>query len=252
VTPQLSSETVLLTFLLFCRIGTCLAFMPGFSSQRVPVQARLFLAIAVTLTLAPILLPGLAGEVGELRPEHGLFFMITEVTTGMMIGMLGRVFFLALSFAGVALASFAGFSNLPGIPLDSAEPNPTLSAIILTTATVMFFSADLHWEVLRGLIESYAVLPVSAGYDARFGLVQFVDATTKAFLLAVQITAPFIVFSIGINFLFGVMNKFTPQIAVYFISLPFVMMGGLLLLYFTIGELLMVFMKAFGRWMVTG
>jgi flagellar biosynthetic protein FliR len=71
-------------------------------------------------------------------------------------------------------------------------------------------------------------------------------------MLAVQISAPFIVFTVGINFLFGIMNKFTPQIAVYFISMPFVIMGGLLLLYFTIGEVLIVFMKAFGRFLLTG
>lgn len=252
MTPQIGSDTVLLTFLLFCRIGACLAFMPGFSSARVPVQMRLFIGAGITLALAPLLLSDLAKAVGAVRPERVFFFMITETTIGMMIGLMGRMFFLALTFAGVAIASFAGFSNLPGIPLESAEPNPTLSAILSAAATTMFFAADLHWEVLRGVIASYSVLPVSDGYDAQFGLVQMVDAATKSFLLAVQISAPFIVFTIGINFLFGIMNKFTPQIAVYFISMPFVVMGGLLLLYFTIGEILIVFMKTFGRFLLTG
>jgi flagellar biosynthetic protein FliR len=251
VTP-LTSDSVLLTFLLFCRIGTCIAFMPGYSSQRVPVQVRLFLAMAVTLALAPVLLPELSKALGPFTPARGLLFMITETTTGMMIGMAGRMFFLALSFAGVALASFAGFSNLPGIPLESAEPNPTLSAMITAAATAMFFSADLHWEVLRGLVASYAVLPVTAGYDPQFGLVQLVDATSKSFLVAVQVCGPLIVFSIGINILFGIMNKFTPQIAVYFISLPFVVLGGLFVLYFILGEVLTVFMKAFEKWLVMG
>ena len=58
VTP-LDGNTVMLTFLLFCRIGGCLMFMPGFSSSRVPVQARLFLAVATTLALAPLLLPAM-------------------------------------------------------------------------------------------------------------------------------------------------------------------------------------------------
>ena len=50
--------TVLATFVLFCRIGTCLMLMPGFSSSRVPARIRLFLAIAITLVLAPLLLAG--------------------------------------------------------------------------------------------------------------------------------------------------------------------------------------------------
>jgi flagellar biosynthetic protein FliR len=48
------------------------------------------------------------------------------------------------------------------------------------------------------------------------------------------------------------MNKFTPQIAVYFVSLPFVIFGGMVLLYLTIGEILTIFIKTFGNWLVTG
>src|SRR5690606_31883263 len=54
---HLTSDAVLSTFLLFCRIGGCLMLMPGFASPRVPAQIRLFIAIAVTLALAPLLLP---------------------------------------------------------------------------------------------------------------------------------------------------------------------------------------------------
>jgi flagellar biosynthesis protein FliR len=50
-------DTVLLAFLAFCRIGGCLMLMPGFSSSRVPVHVRLFIAVALTLALAPLLLP---------------------------------------------------------------------------------------------------------------------------------------------------------------------------------------------------
>jgi flagellar biosynthetic protein FliR len=227
-------------------------FMPGFSSSRIPVQVRLFLAISVTLALAPIALPSLSKAVTELSPETGFYLLISEVTIGSLIGLMGRMFFLALDFMGTAIASFAGFSNLPGVPIENAEPNPTLAAMLTLTAVTLFFLADLHWEVLRGLLESYRVLPVSAGYDAQFGLTQFTDRMSEAFTLVLQISGPFIIYSISINFLFGVMNKFTPQIAVYFVSLPFVIFGGLIILYFTLADFMNIFMSAFGRWLVTG
>jgi len=251
VTP-FTSDTVLTTFLLFCRIGGCLMLMPGFSSSRIPVQARLFVAIAVTLSLTPILFPNVSEQIGPLSEERIFLLLITEILIGALIGLMGRMFFLALSFIGVAIAYFSGFSNLPGIPLDSAEPNPTLAALLTMTATVLFFIAGLHWEVLRGLLDSYKALPVSGGYDPRFGLAELTDTMSKAFNLATQISAPFIIFSVGINFLFGIMNKFTPQIAVYFVSLPFVVFGGLLVLYLTIGEFMKIFITAFNSWLQTG
>ena len=67
-----------------------------------------------------------------------------------------------------------------------------------------------------------------------------------------QISAPFIIYSVSINVLFGIINKLTPQIAVYFVSLPFVVFGGLFVLYFTLGELLTIFTKAFSKWLING
>ena len=154
---------------------------------------------------------------------------------------MGRMFFLALDFMGTAVATFLGFSNVPGIPLESAEPNPTVAAIVTLTAMTLFILSDLHWEVLRGLVASYQVLPVSEGYPAQFALVKLADVLSEAFSLALQISAPFMIYSIAINVIFGIINKLTPQIAVYYVSLPFVVMGGLFVLYFTIGEILAIF-----------
>ena len=39
---------VIAAFLAFCRIGACFLVMPGLSSVRVPIQVRLFVALAAT------------------------------------------------------------------------------------------------------------------------------------------------------------------------------------------------------------
>jgi flagellar biosynthesis protein FliR len=251
VTP-FDNDTVLLTFVLFCRIGACLMLMPGLSSSRIPVQPRLFIAVATTLALSPMLLPQLQQDIAAFDALTGFTLIISETIIGALIGLISRMFFLALDFMGTAVATFAGFSNIPGVPLEVAQPNPTVAALIALTATTLFFITDLHWEVLRGLVASYRVLPVTGGYTAQFGLVQLADALRDAFSLALQLSAPFLIFSISINILFGIMNKLTPQIAVYFVSLPFVIMGGLLILYLIIGEIVTVFITIFAKRLVTG
>lgn len=49
----IGADAVLIAFVLFCRIGGCLMLMPGFSSNRVPVNVRLFIAFSATLALTP-------------------------------------------------------------------------------------------------------------------------------------------------------------------------------------------------------
>jgi len=246
------SETVLLTFLIFCRIGGCLMLMPGFSSSRVPIQVRLFLAVAVTLAMTPLLLPKLQAALPDLPPARVLQLIVSETIVGALLGVMGQLFFLALQFMAVSAASFVGYGNLPGVPIEDGEPNPPFASLITLTATVLIFLSDQHWEVLRALLASYVALPVTEPLAAGFGLTQLADAVSEAFILALQITGPFVVYSLIVNLMFGIANKLTPQIAVYFISLPFVIAGGLFILYFTIGEFLRLFMAGFAGWLATG
>jgi flagellar biosynthesis protein FliR len=249
---DIASDVVLHTFLLFCRVGGCLMFMPGFSSSRIPMQVRIFLALAATLALVPIMLPTVKAAVSPLTPLNGVELVLSETTKGALIGIMGRLFFLALEFVATLAASSTGFTNMPGIPVEGNDSTPEFASLITLTATTLFFVTDQHWEVLRAILASYRAMPLTTDYAAQSGLIQLTDTVSRAFLLGLQISAPFIVYSLGINLLFGIANKLTPQITVYFISLPFVVAGGLIVVYFVIGEMLNLFIAGFSNWLTTG
>ena len=238
-------QVILATFLIFCRIGTCLMLMPGFSSPRVPVRVRLFLAVAVTLALAPLLVTNVQAATPGDSPVVLLGLIASEMLVGAIIGLMGRMFFLALQFAGSAITMLVGLSNTPDAHIDEAEPVAAVTGLITVTASVLIFVADLHWEVLRALLDSYSAVPVAKELAANFGTIKIVDALGDSFILALRITAPFIVYSLMINLMFGVLGKLTPQIPVYFISVPFVLAGGGMILFFTSSELLQLFIDGF-------
>jgi flagellar biosynthesis protein FliR len=248
----LGPDTILAAFILFCRIGGCLMLMPGFSSPRVPMQVRLFLAIAVTLALAPLVLPAVSPSVAGASPFALGRLIVSETLTGALIGLLGRLFFLALQTMATAASMAIGFSTMPGAPVEDTEPVGPMVSLITLTATVLLFTMDGHWEVLRGLAMSYRTLPPAEGFAGQFGLIQLADRLAESFLLTLRITSPFIIYSIVVNLAVGVINKLTPAIPVYFIALPFILAGGLFLLYVTIGEMLRLFMAGFGSWLAGG
>lgn len=242
-------QVILATFLIFCRVGTCLMLMPGFSSPRVPPRVRLFLAIAITLALAPLLVTDIQQATPGDSPVAVLGLIASEMLVGAIIGFMARMFLLALQFAGSAITMLVGLSNTPDAQIEEGEPVAAVTGLITLTASVLIFVADLHWEVLRALVESYSAVPVSKQLAANFGVMKIVDALTDAFLLALRISAPFIVYSLLINLMFGILGKLTPQIPVYFISIPFVLAGGGLILYFTCSEALQLFMTGFSDWL---
>lgn len=249
---NIGSEVVLHTFLLFGRIGGCLMLMPGISSARVPMQVRLFLSTTATLALAPLLLPSIHTAMSEFAPAAGLYILISEVTKGALIGIMARYFLLALEFAATLAASASGINGMPGVPVEGAEAIPSFGSLVTVTATTLFFIMDLHWEVLRTIVESYRVLPVGSALPPDFTMQSVAGALSKSFLLALQVCGPFIIYTISVNVLFGIANKLTPQVPVYFVSLPFVILGGLVVLYFIVADFLRIFIQGFENWLVTG
>jgi flagellar biosynthetic protein FliR len=171
---------------------------------------------------------------------------------GVLIGIMARIFFLALQFMGTAVSMLIGFSGSADPPVDESEPAPAVATLLTLTATVLLFVAGLHVEVMRALAASYSVIKITDLFDPRFALSKVTDAASDSFVLIAQLTSPFLVYSLIINFLFGIMNKMTPLIPVYFISAPFILAGGLVLLYFTFSEALTLFITGFQMFLANG
>jgi flagellar biosynthetic protein FliR len=243
------ADNVLATFIVFCRIGSCLMLVPGYSSTNIPPQIRLFVALVTTFALSPILVSILKPLVDDAPPLTLALLIGTEILVGSVIGLGGRVFFLALQTMSTVMASAIGLSNIPGVPIGDNDPTPASVPLIMAAVTTLFFLTDQHWQVLRGLMNSYDVWHPGEKLSGEMALNQLASRLTDAFVLTLRITSPFIVYSIIVNFSVGLINKLAPSIAVYFVSVPFVLIGGLLLLYLVSDELLTQFMLGMSSWL---
>jgi flagellar biosynthesis protein FliR len=243
------TDSVLVTFIVFCRIGACLMLVPGFSSVTVPAQVRLFVALVATFALTPILIAIVQPQVQNASPLTLALLICSEIVVGGVIGLSGRVFFLALQTMATMMTSAVGLSNIPGTPIADTDPAPALVSLIMLAVTTLFFLTDQHWQVLRGLMNSYDVWHPGEKLSGEMALNQLANRLSEAFVLTLRITSPFIVYSVIINFAVGLINKMTPAIPVYFVSVPFVVCGGFLLLYLTSDELLTQFMLGVSSWL---
>lgn len=249
---EIGSTAVLTAFILFCRIGGCLMLMPGFSSPRIPVTVRLFLCFAITLALTPLLGGSIERLIGSASALSLLRLIVSELLIGGLIGFMGRIFFAALETLGTSVAMQMGLANALGAPVDETEPLPSIADLLTFLATTLLFVTNLHLEVIRGLVASYHSLPVATGFGPQFGLIQVADTLSKTFFLGLRVASPFILFGLIFNLAVGLANKLTPQIQVYFISMPFAVAGGLLLFYFTFKQVIELFMAGFASWLAGG
>lgn len=247
-----SASLLLAIFLLFCRIGACLMIIPGFGSTRIPARVRLFVALSVSLALSPLLAPVLQQALPDERLGTVAWFIGTELLTGAFIGFLGRIFLAALETLTTLVSMAIGLSNMPGMPIDGTDSLPPVASLFTVTATAMVFITNQHWEILRGLVASYEAIPPGQPLAAVTSLEQFAEQMGRTFLLALRICSPFIVYTVVVNFAIGLINKLTPTIPVYFISMPFVIAGGLYFLYLVIAEAIMIFLDGYFQWLQLG
>ncbi len=243
--PGLSLETVVLAaFLAFCRIGSCFMLMPGFSSMRIALHVRLFVAIAVTWALLTHLWDDIIPSVG-LGADALLALVASEILIGSTIGLVTRFYMLALQFGASIIAMTGGFGGMAGSTVDEMEPQAPIAVIITTCALLLLFALDFHHEILKALIASYQVAPLGRFFDAQGALIDVTDTLAQSFYLTLRLASPFIAYAILANLAIGFVNKLAPQIPVYFVSLPFVIAGALILLYFGIGVMLSLFGDGF-------
>jgi flagellar biosynthetic protein FliR len=248
----LGPRIILGTFILFCRIGACLMLMPGFSSPQIPVQVRLFLALAVTLSLAPLLLAGVPADAIGDEPVAALRYVATELLVGGSIGVIGRLFLLALETMATAGALAIGLSNPFGAVVEEGEVLPPFVSLITLSATALIFVTDLHWEIFRGIAASYKALPIRLDFDAQFSLVQFARMLADVFQISLRISSPFILYTVIIQIAIAIINRVVPHVSIYFISSPFVILGGLVLTYIVVKSYLDQFVLGLSAWLTAG
>jgi flagellar biosynthetic protein FliR len=236
---------ILAAFLAFCRVGACFMLMPGLGSARVPMQVRLFVAVGASLALLAHLWDVIAPHASD-RPDILLLLIGSEILIGSLIGLVARLYVLALQFIGSAIALMTGFGMAAGgVAIEENEPQPAVAALISFSALMLLFVLNFHHAIIEALVASYRLAPIEALFDPRAALTDIADTLSEAFFVMIRLGSPFVAYAILINLAFGFINKLTPQIPVYFISLPFVIAGGLLLLYFGIGTFLSLFADGF-------
>jgi len=119
-------------------------------------------------------------------------------------------------------------------------------------ATALIFVADFHWEIIRGLVASYHAIPIASDYDAPYSLRQMGVVLGQSFGIAIRVTSPFFLYAVTANFALTLISKVTPQITIFFVAPPFIISGGLLLLYLVVKPQIAEFMSGFGAWLSWG
>ncbi|MFB2549643.1 flagellar biosynthetic protein FliR [Ensifer soli] len=236
--------TILALFAAFCRIGGAIMVMPGFSTARVPMMLRLMIAVAVSMAILPIMWDDIYPKVGGQDLAYVRLVGI-EVIVGVVIGLVARYYVLGLQFTGTVITMMIGFNAPPmnDVLEDTAENQ--LTNMISFAGLLVLFMLDFHHVIFEAIAQSYRVMPPGAAFDAQAVLVTLTDSLGQIFMIMLRLASPYIIYGLLFNMSIGLVNKLAPQIPISFISAPYLMMGGLFLVYLGIAAMLKLFADGF-------
>lgn len=232
-------------FIVFLRVGAAMALLPAFGEQSVPQRVRLVLALAFTLITAPAVAPDVAGLAAEGRFIGP--WLATETVIGLAIGMVLRLFILALQIAGTIAAQSTSLSQFFGGA--GVEPMPAISYLLTIGGLALAVMTGLHLKLVELFIVSYQMLPAGQFPAAADMLNWGVGNTAYVFALAFTLAAPFVIASLIYNVALGVINKAMPQLMVAFVGAPALTLGGLALMAISLPLALGIWSEVFSNYL---
>jgi flagellar biosynthesis protein FliR len=100
---------------------------------------------------------------------------------------------------------------------------------------------DLHHLVFAAMYNSYTALPPGKIPAVDDSMMLAIRAVSRSFKLAVQISAPFIVFTVLFNLGLGVLSRLMPQLQVFFLAMPATIIIGMMILSMTLSVIMGVY-----------
>lgn len=225
--------------LTFARVGTMVMLMPGIGESNMPARVRLTIALALTVVIMPLHQSAYNVDLNTFGPL--LLLVFQEIIVGAVLGLTARLTIAALQTAGAVVAQQLGLGFAMAVDPTQNQQGVVVGNFLSVVGVAMIFATDLHHLVIAALNDSYLIfapgeMPLTGDVAEHFTRV-----VATSFRIAIQLSAPFLVFGLIFNLGLGILARLMPQMQVFFIGLPLSILLGFLLLLMVIAAMMTTF-----------
>lgn len=233
----------------FARLGGFVMTVPFLGAAVVPRRIRVLLALVGAIALSGVLMAAPA----TIDPFSltGLLSLAEQVLLGALLGLAFQIFLHMFSLAGqfIAMQMGLGFASMmdPG----AGSSSTVVGQLHVMLVTLLFLAVDGHLIALEVLVEWVRQWPTLMG-DPR-GLSVLLNLGAWLFEAAVRLALPIVGCLLVVNVSFGMVARVAPQLNIFSIGFPFMLLMGLALLLLQVDNVISQFeseFRAFGALLV--
>lgn len=216
------------------RVAAVLMSMPVFGTTLVPTRVRLYLALAITVVIAPGLPPMPPVNALDLS---ALMLVAEQILIGALMGFSLQLFFQAFVVAGQIISIQMGMAFASMIDPTNGVNTAVIGQFLTMLVTLLFLAMNGHLVVFEVLTESFTTMPVGSAMLVN----HFWDIAGKlGWVLgaAMLLVLPAITALLVVNIAFGVMTRAAPQLNIFSIGFPLTLVLGMVIFWVTLGDIL--------------
>lgn len=218
----------------FLRIGGFVLAAPVIGTRAVPVRIRVILALALTAVIAPDAAPA---AVPDPLAASAVLTATHQVVIGATIGLVLRLTFFVFEFAGQLVSQQTGLGFASLVDPQTGGQVPVLAHFYIILATLLFFTVDAHLVLIELLARSFTLVPIGPQGLTAAGAEVILEWTGSLIADGLLLALPVVVALLAINFALGVMSRAAPQLNIFAIGFPLMILFGIAVVLLTLDTL---------------
>lgn len=212
---SLLNEDILYTFLLlFARIAAFMAVLPIFEHQSFPLRTRAALSLFLTIFLFAIVEP-----VSTVSESTFILALISEVTLGLIAGMLINVIFDAVKIIGEFVGYATALSMANMFDPASGTNLGIIAKFLFYISLAIFFEAGLYEMTIVMLVKSFSMVNLGTFDIFSFdGISILISEINRMFAFAFSFAFPLFFIGFIMDIYYGYGTKSMPAFSPFVIT----------------------------------
>ncbi len=219
----------------FVRISSMMMAAPVFGARLMPVRIRILMAFAFSLVAVPML-PAVP-QVDAISLAS-ISILVQQVVIGLSMGFMIQMVFQSLVIAGETIANGMGLGFARMVDPANGVQVPVISQFLIIMATLLFVVLNGHLMLIDMVVQSFRILPVSSTGLSSQGLWLIVSWGSQMFIGGVLVAIPAVAALLVVNISMGVITRAAPQLNIFAVGFPLMILLGFIFLTMTTPSML--------------
>lgn len=222
---MVNTAQFLALFFIFVRVTSFFTITKVFFPNGTPKTLKMFFALIFSVTL----LGGIDNSaIASITNNYILItYIISEITTGLILGLITNVAFEVVIMAGSLMDVHIGLSMVNVLDPNSSTNTSITGNLLHFIAMVVFFAINGHHMLIKSLVESFILVPLGQTIISGESMMALIEVISKYFVIGLQIAIPIVLIIIITDICMGLISRAVPQINVMILGMPVKILVGL-------------------------